>query len=89
MTVPTSTIKRFTLSACYREACTRVQRARMASLRIIFSQYGARPPGPVDLAVIDRAVEDLQKEDSRRERILEALTGRHSTTEPALKAVQP
>ena len=88
MTAQKAILKQFALSVCYREACARVQRARMASLRIIFSQYGARPPGPVDLAVIDRAVEDLQKEDSRRERILEALTGRHSTTEPALKAVQ-
>jgi hypothetical protein len=78
MTAQKSMLKQFALSACYREACARVLNARMASLRIIFSQYGARPPGPVDLAVIDRAVEELQIEDNRRERILEALTTGHA-----------
>ena len=64
-------LKQFGLHVCFREACTRVLRARLIALKALFSQFGAHP---VDRAAIDCAIEDFLKEERRRVRLLEALT---------------
>ena len=73
MTLMTSAtrLKQFGLHVCFREACTRVLRARLVALKALFSQFGAHP---VDRAAIDCAIEDFLKEERRRVRLLEALT---------------
>jgi hypothetical protein len=73
LTTSATRLKQFGLTVCLREACTRVLQARLAALKTLFSQFGANPPNPVDLAAIDRAVEHFLKEERRRKRLLEAL----------------
>jgi hypothetical protein len=69
------------LVACYREACSRVASAQLALLRTYFSQYGSRTRGPFDPSTIERANQKYLKEESRRERLLDALIQRAGARE--------
>ena len=73
MTAKRSPLLQYALGACFREACTRTHNARLVFLGVVFSQYAAKPPGPIDVGRIDRAAELFHKEENRRRRIREAL----------------
>jgi hypothetical protein len=64
------------LSLCHIEACDRQRQALLDRFGVHLSNYGANPPGPVDLSARDRAEARLQWETRRRERICEAMTER-------------
>jgi hypothetical protein len=67
------TLKQFVLNACLRQACGRVLRARLAILKVQCSRFGANQSGGVDVPTIDHAIEQLAREERRRQRLLRAL----------------
>ena len=64
------------LSLCHIEACDRQRQALLDRFGVHQSNYGANPPGPVDLAARDRAEARLLRETRRRKRIFEAMMER-------------